>query len=688
MTILVTGASGFLGTKLVHALTKQNKKVRILVRKTANNIANIDPSKVELRIGDITEKDSLSELMDDVEVVYHCAAKLGVGRKKEFYSTNVGGTENLLQEAVRTGVSRFVHVSSVSVMSEYHDHFGSSEEDEYASSWTEPYTPSKIEAEKAALRYSNDLKVIVIRPGWIWGAGDINTFNIAKAIMTGFIPCIGTGDNILSLTYIRNVIHAVLLAGKVDCSSGQIFLVNDFERVSQKQFIHSFAERLNPDARPIYVPFSLAYKMSHMYEIINRAALWRLPTTISRHSTCVAAKNLEFCLEKSKRILKFDPPVNFKDAVDETVMWFYDRKLQKNSKPKVNSKGLLAPILGRTAMAHFAITSWCNAKCVFCSYPDSNQRISVKLSDAIRAINSLKRLGVGIISLTGGEPFLNKDIFRIACHASSVGMLVFTGTNGSLMTEEEAFRLSKARVRAVWISYEGPEDDVFDKNRGVYGLSKMIRQDLKWLRNAGIDTFAICVINKSITDYRQFVDHLIDVGFDKVKFDYPMTNNMESGYLGFKDLELIKYKPNEIEDVIRQIIELKKSKYRGFGIINPTSGLEGAIDYFKERKNRFGCAAGYRILYIDWNLDLYRCTTLPEKFGKVWDVSPEQLHRIDCNKCYYQGTRDYDSVYYFLDSIKSATASASQGGLINALHSIINENNLDGLSSIFEIASS
>jgi nucleoside-diphosphate-sugar epimerase/MoaA/NifB/PqqE/SkfB family radical SAM enzyme len=690
MTILVTGASGFLGGALVNALTRANKKVRILVRK-ASNLSSLELSKIEQVVtGDITDRNTLCGLMDGIEVVYHCAAKLGLGRKDEFFSTNVNGTENLLQEAVRSNVSRFVYVSSVAVMSEYHDHLGSNEDNPYASCWTEPYTPSKIEAEKLALEYggNGDLKVSVIRPGWIWGPGDVNTLKIGRAIMSGLMPHIGEGDNILSLTYITNIVHALILAGNAAHCVKDIFLINDGYKVTQKQLLRAFANRLNPDARYFSVPFPLSYYLAHIYEVINRSIFWKLPNTISRHSTCVAAKNFMFDLTKAKRVLGYSPPISFDMAVDESVRWIYDLHLDKSSVwRKLNPKRVLPLASGQTSIAHFAISSWCNARCVFCSYPDSNKRITVDIIDAIKAINALKHLGVGIISLTGGEPFLNKDIFRIAYHANSVGILVFTGTNGSMMTEDDTFKLQKAGVRAVWISYEGPTDKVFDRNRGVPGLSEKIRKDLKWLRNAGVDAFAICVINKSITDYRQFVDHLIDVGFDKIKFDYPMTT-LESGYLGFKDLELMQYSPVEMEDAIRQILELKRSNYRNFGIINPTSGLEGAIDFYKGHKTRFGCTAGYRIFYIDWNLDLYRCTRLPEKFGKVWDVSPEMLRQIECNKCYYQGTRDYDSVYHLLDSIKSAGALASQGDILGSVYSVINKNNLSGLRSVLEIASS
>jgi MoaA/NifB/PqqE/SkfB family radical SAM enzyme len=507
--------------------------------------------------------------------------------------------------------------------------------------------------------------------------------------MSGFMPYIGSGDNILSLTYITNIVHALLLTESITCSSEGIFIINDDYMITQKQLLCAFANRLNPDARYISVPFALSYQLAHIYEVINRAVCWKLPATISRHNTCVAARNFIFDLKKSNRILGYSPPVNFETAVDESVKWIYNLHLDKSSIWKSFGLGrkVLPLALGKVSMAHFAISSWCNARCVFCSYPDSNKRVSVGLADAIKAINALKRLGVGIISLTGGEPFLNKDILRIAYHANSVGILVFTGTNGSIMTEDDALKLKRAGVRAVWISYEGPEDKVFDRNRGIAGLTEMIRNDLRWMKNARLDTFAICVINKSITDYRQFIDQLIDVGFDKVKFDYPMTS-LGSGYLGFKDMEMIQYSPAEIESAIKQILGLKRSNYRNFGIINPTSGLEGAIDFYNGRKTRFSCTAGYRIFYVDWNLELHRCTALPEKFGKVWDVSAENLQRIECNKCYYQGTRDYDSVYHFLDSVKSSGAQASQGNILGSLNSLIGNNNLSGLRSALEIASS
>ena len=138
--------------------------------------------------------------------------------------------------------------------------------------------------------------------------------------------------------------------------------------------------------------------------------------------------------------------------------------------------------------AHFTISNWCNAKCVFCSYPSTDQRITVTFKNAKKAIDALRDLGVGILSLTGGEPFLNADIFDIAKYANSKGMAVFTGTNGSLLSLDAAYKLRNAGIRSIWISYEAPSEEIFEKNKGLPGLTAKIREALCYLREAGVNT--------------------------------------------------------------------------------------------------------------------------------------------------------------------------------------------------------
>ncbi len=328
--------------------------------------------------------------------------------------------------------------------------------------------------------------------------------------------------------------------------------------------------------------------------------------------------------------------------------------------------------------------SWCNAKCVFCTYPSAIERKEVSLEQGRRAIDALRNLGIGIVSLTGGEPFLNRDLIGIAAHAASQGMIVFTGTNGTMLSPRVAARLADAQVQAVWISYEGPDSETFERNRGVPGLTEVIRRGLRYLREAGVSSYCICVINRTIRDYRSFIDSIADLGYDKVKFDYPMVR-FESSYLGFGTDSMLFLSPEGMRDALSQILQLKRERYRGVEVLNPTEGLEGAIRFWAGEPPKYPCFAGEKVVYLDWNLDLWRCTRLPEKFGKVWEVRPEQLRRIDCNLCYYQGVRDYDSLYSVVSSMGTGVHSVVAGHLFDGLGSLLDPANLGGLRSLIEL---
>ncbi len=342
---------------------------------------------------------------------------------------------------------------------------------------------------------------------------------------------------------------------------------------------------------------------------------------------------------------------------------------------------------GGNIITNFATVSWCNAKCVFCSYPDAKERKEVGLEEGRRAIDALRDLGVSIISLTGGEPFLNPHLTDLASYATQSGLVVFTGTNGTMLSEKVASRLARAEVQAVWISYEGPDAETFDANRGVPGLTEKIRIGLRHLREAGVNSYCICVINKTIQDYRAFIEHLAELGYDKVKFDYPMTN-LQSSYLGFSQWSMLQYTGEEMQQALRQILHLKKEAHCGVEVLNPTPGLIAAGRFWAGQPAEYPCYAGEKVLYLDWNLDLWRCTTLPEKFGKVWDVRREQLKRIDCNLCYYQGVRDYDSLYCLVTSAERGLDAFAAGHAFEAAKSLLDPHNLAGLQSAVELGTS
>ncbi|WP_455392139.1 radical SAM protein [[Eubacterium] cellulosolvens] len=322
--------------------------------------------------------------------------------------------------------------------------------------------------------------------------------------------------------------------------------------------------------------------------------------------------------------------------------------ISKNAK-NINREPSADPFIflrnGGKKFVNFAVTNYCNAKCKYCQFHRERDKINVSLDDARRAIDYLCDINTGVLALTGGEPLLNPSLPEIVKYAHNKGLIVYTGTNSLPLTEELATELGSAGVTAVWISFESSSYAAFNENRGVPGLHIRVKEGAGYLKNAGVTYFAISLINKSITNFGQLVERLAELGFDKVKFDYPMNFKLDSSYKGWGTSVLINYTALEMESAVQKILKIKKDG--PINVINPISGLKNAVDFYHSRPPRYPCYAGEKVLYLDWNLDIYRCPALGERLGKVGDEI--MFQKIDCNKCYYQGVRDYDAFYYLLE---------------------------------------
>ena len=163
------------------------------------------------------------------------------------------------------------------------------------------------------------------------------------------------------------------------------------------------------------------------------------------------------------------------------------------------------------------------------------------MEQARRAIDYLVDIDTGVVSLTGGEPLLKRDLPDIVRYARSRGLIVLSGTNGALLAPETARELKSAGLNALWISYESNSPKDFEQNRGVPGLHDKVRAGVAALRDCGLPFFAIALINRSITDLPAFVSGLQDIGFPTVKFDYPMGFELESTYRGWSSSPLLKF---------------------------------------------------------------------------------------------------------------------------------------------------
>ncbi len=216
MHALVTGGGGFLGGYIVAALLARGDRVRSLGR---GNYPELRAGGVDVLRGDIRDSAALAAACAGIECVFHCAAVAGIGMDRDVYDlVNRTGTDLLLANARRQGVTRFVYTSSPSVVYAGKDQCGIDETAPYDFAWMEAnrayYSYTKACAEQAVLAAHGDaLRTCALRPHLIWGPGDTHLVpRLLARARFGRLRRVGDGTNLVDVTYVENAAEAHLRA--------------------------------------------------------------------------------------------------------------------------------------------------------------------------------------------------------------------------------------------------------------------------------------------------------------------------------------------------------------------------------------------------------------------------------------------------------------------------------------------
>ncbi len=229
--VLVTGASGMLGTATARAVLDAGYRVRTFQRRPSPLGAGADG--VEEVLGSVTDPAAVARAVDGVDAVIHLAAKVSLaGRPDEFERVNVGGTADLLEAAAASGTGRFVMVSSPSVAHTGRSIVGDEAHPADPEHARGDYARTKAVAEKLALAAdSASMRVVVIRPHLVWGPGDTQLVErIADRARRGRLPVLGHGAALIDSTYVDNAASALVAAlDRADAVHGRSYVVTNGE---------------------------------------------------------------------------------------------------------------------------------------------------------------------------------------------------------------------------------------------------------------------------------------------------------------------------------------------------------------------------------------------------------------------------------------------------------------------------
>ncbi|MDQ3685330.1 MAG: NAD-dependent epimerase/dehydratase family protein [Acidobacteriota bacterium] len=328
MKIVVTGATGFLGSHLCRRLVRDGHRVTILRRPTSNNSALSDLDLTH-EIGDVTDSEAVHRVVEGNDVVVHAAAHLGYwGFQKEIqYKVNVGGTRNVVEACRRHGVRRLLHVSSVAAIGITEDPGQPAREDFPFNLEGLPvtYHISKKRAEEIVLSaVENGLDAVIVNPGAIWGPNG-NQFRgaeIAQKVRHSSIVPYFTGG--MCVVHVEDVVDGIIAAlehGK----AGQRYILGG-ENLTLRSIAQMAARKQGLRRRFVPVPKMVTGLAAVVLEPWGRVSLRRPRITYATHYC--ASRFHYYDSSKARRELGYSHR-DFKSILDECVSFTASRESEK-----------------------------------------------------------------------------------------------------------------------------------------------------------------------------------------------------------------------------------------------------------------------------------------------------------------------------------------------------------------------
>lgn len=316
MDILVTGGTGFLGQHLAKKLLDAGHRVRLLGRDFAQVEHLLKAGAIPIAV-DLRDRDAVSAACAGVEAVYHTGARSEPwGKRADFYAINVGGTEAVVAGCLAHRVRRLIYVSSPSVVFDGSDHFNLTEDAPYPRRFTSLYSLTKKLGEDRVR--AAKLETVILRPKAIFGPGDRALLpRLIAAARQGRLPQIGDGHNLVDLTYVENVAHALVLALETRKAIGKTYFITNDEHISLWEIIRTVLQRLGLASRLRQIPLGAALAAATMMEW--QAALTGKEPLLTCYSAAILARTQTYNISAARRDLGYTPLVSVTDGIEATL---------------------------------------------------------------------------------------------------------------------------------------------------------------------------------------------------------------------------------------------------------------------------------------------------------------------------------------------------------------------------------
>ncbi len=322
-TVLVTGATGFLGEYLTQRLTKRYRVLAL--GRNREKGKRLEEQGAVFCPGDFTRRESCARYFQGVDYVIHAGALSTVwGEWEDFYRTNVLGTELVAALCRENGVKRLVYLSSPSIYTGKEDRYHIREDQAPEQNNLNYYIKSKLMAEAILRKWEKKgLETVILRPRGLIGVGDTSLVpRILTANAKTGIPLFREGRNLVDLTSVENVALACELSLTAEKAPSRAFNITNGEPLEFRNILEQFLRAIGEEPRYRRLPFGLVYALAGGLEWLYRTLRLAGEPPLTRYTVCTLGYAQTMDISSAREILGYVPEKTLAESIREYGAWW------------------------------------------------------------------------------------------------------------------------------------------------------------------------------------------------------------------------------------------------------------------------------------------------------------------------------------------------------------------------------
>lgn len=333
---LVTGATGFLGSRIVKMLLDKGKKVRVFVRQEYTD------NRVEVFKGDLLDTDSIKKAIQGVDVVFHTASFISWNPNdtQKLYDINIKANKAIIEACKTYNVSKLIYTSSIDAIYGGKPIKNGDESLPYPTKFLDYYSQTKAQGEQDVIAANDEhgLLTCSLRTAGIYGPGDRTRLpSIIKLLRKGNYMSIGDGTAEFNHVYVDNCAHAHLLAEEAlkpySDVSGQCYFITDYKATYFYDFFIPILEGLNYKIPQKKLTYKTAMVLAYISEFMVKMP-WNKKSAspmVTKYTVASTALDFSFNHDKATKDFGYTPIVSLEEAIQETINDLKERGYAKDN---------------------------------------------------------------------------------------------------------------------------------------------------------------------------------------------------------------------------------------------------------------------------------------------------------------------------------------------------------------------